>query len=123
MPAPTEVPIPSDGIIRNPDKTQSYVYIPKDYKNAYVITWNFSVQQSLPLHLNLDVAYVGSHGVDTGAATNLNPGLIVGAGSAGQPYFQKFGRTVAETQRFQGFSSSYHRCRSSSTGASPRASP
>ncbi len=57
--------------------------------------------------MNLDVAYVGSHGVDTGAATNLNPGLIVGAGSAGQPYFQNFGRTVAETEYFQGFSSSY----------------
>ena len=108
FPAPTDVPIPSDGIIRNPDKTQAYVYIPKDYRNAYVITWNFAVQQALPYHFNLDVAYVGSHGVDTGAATNLNPGLIVGAGSAGQPYFQKFGRTVAETEYFQGFSSSYN---------------
>ena len=108
FPAPYDVPIPSDGIIRNPDKTQSYIYIPKDYRNAYVITWNFAVQQALPHHLNLDVAYVGSHGVDTGAATNLNPGLIVGAGSAGQPYFQKFGRTVAETEYFQGFSSSYN---------------
>lgn len=108
FPAPFDVPIPSDGIIRNPDTSQSYIYIPKDYKNAYVIQWNFAVQQSLPAHLNLDVAYVGSHGVDTGASVNLNPGLILGAGSAGQPYFQKFGRTVAETQYYQGFSSSFH---------------
>jgi hypothetical protein len=108
FPAPYSVPIPSDGIIRNPDPTQSYVYIPKDYKNSYVIQWNFAVQQSLPGHLNLDVAYVGSHGVNSPSAVNLNPGLIFGAGSAGQPYFQKFGRSVAETQYYQGFSSSYH---------------
>jgi hypothetical protein len=108
LPAPTAVPIPSDGIIRNPDPTQAYVYIPKDYKNAYVLTWNFAVQQALPFHLNLDVAYVGSHGVDTGASVNLNPGLILGLGSAGQPYFQLFGRSVAETQYYQGFSSSFN---------------
>ena len=108
FPPPYDVPIPTDGIIRNPDKNQSYVYIPLDYKNAYVIQWNIAVQQSLPGHLNLDVAYVGSHGVDTAAAVNLNPGLILGAGSAGQPYYQLFGRTVAETQYYQGFSSSFH---------------
>jgi hypothetical protein len=102
------VPIPSDGIIYNPDPTQSYVYIPKDYKNSYVIQWNFAVQQSLPGHLVLDVAYVGSHGVNSPAQVNLNPGMILGAGSAGQPYFAKFGRAVAETQFYQGFSSSYH---------------
>jgi len=44
FPAPYDVPIPSDGIIRNPDPTQSYVYIPKDYKNSYVIQWNFAVR-------------------------------------------------------------------------------
>ena len=108
FPAPYSVPIPSDGIIRNPDPTQSYFYIPKDYKNAYVLQWNFAIQRQLPFHLNLDVAYVGSHGVDTGASVNLNPGLILGAGSAGQPYFKLFGRTVAETQFFQGFSSTFN---------------
>ncbi len=108
FPAPSAVPIPADGIIRNPDVTQAYTYIPLDYKNPYVIQWNFAVQQSLPGHLNLDAAYVGSHGVDTASAVNLNPGLIFGAGNAGQPFFVKFGRAVAETQYYQGFSSSYH---------------
>jgi hypothetical protein len=108
FPAPVAVPIPADGIIRNPDPTQAYFYIPKDYKNAYVLQWNFAVQRALPLHLVLDVAYVGSHGVDTNASVNLNPGLILGAGNAGQPYFVKYGRTAAETQFFQGFSSSFN---------------
>jgi hypothetical protein len=48
----------------------------------------------------LDVAYVGSHGVNSPAQVNLNPGMILGAGSAGQPYFAKFGRAVAETTAF-----------------------
>jgi hypothetical protein len=108
LPAPYAVAIPTDGIIHSPDKTQSYTYIPKDFKNPYVIQWNFAIQQALPFHLNLDVAYVGSKGVDTPASVNLNPGLVFGAGSAGQPYFQKFGRAVAETQYYQGFSSTYH---------------
>ena len=108
FPPPFDVPIPSDGIIRNPDPTQSYTYIPVDYKNAYVIQWNVAVQQALPGHLNLDVAYVGSHGVDTGASVNLNPGLIFGAGNLGQPYFVKFGRSVGESQFYQGFSSSFN---------------
>jgi len=108
FPAPFSVPIPANGIITNPDPTQAYFYIPQSYKNAYVLQWNFAVQQALPAHLMLDVAYVGSHGVDTGASVNLNPGLILGAGSAGQPYYQLFGRTVAETQFFQGFSSTFN---------------
>lgn len=108
FPAPYAVPIPANGIIANPDKTQSYFYIPQNYKDPYVIQWNFAVQQQLPGHFVLDVAYVGSHGVDTAASVNLNPGLILGAGNLGQPYFVKFGRTVAETQFFQGFSSEYN---------------
>jgi hypothetical protein len=108
MPTPTPVVVPSDGIIRNPDPTQAYFYIPQDYKNSYVLQWNFAVQQALPWNLNLDVAYVGSHGVDTPAQYNYNSGFVVGAGNAGQPYFQLFGRTVAETQFFQGFSSSFN---------------
>jgi hypothetical protein len=108
FPAPFSVPIPANGIITNPDKTQAYFYIPQTYRDPYVLQWNFAVQQQLPGHFVLDVAYVGSHGVDTAASVNLNPGLIVGAGNAGQPFFQKFGRSAAETQFFQGFSSSYH---------------
>ena len=108
FPAPTSVPIPSNGIITNPDPTQQYFYIPQDYRNPYVLQWNFAVQQSLPMHFVLDTAYVGSHGVDTGASVNLNPGLILGAGNAGQPYYLLFKRTVAETQFFQGFTSTFN---------------
>ena len=108
FPAPYSVPIPSNGIITDPDPSQQYFYIPQDYKNPYVLQWNFAVQQQMPGHFILDVAYVGSHGVDTGASVNLNPGLLLGEGNLGQPYYLKFGRTVAESQFFQGFTSTFN---------------
>jgi len=108
FPAPFSVNIPSNGIITNPDPTQAYFYIPKDYKNAYVMQWNVAVQRQLPFHFVLDAAYVGSKGVDTNATFNLNAGYFPGLGSAGQPYFKIYGRTAAETQYFQGFSSTYN---------------
>jgi len=108
FPAPDPVVVPSNGIITNPNPTTSEIVIRKDYRNGYIETWNFAVQQQLPANFNIDVAYVGSHGVDTPAQNNLNAGQIIGAGSAGQPYFVKYGQTAAVTLYFQGFSSSYN---------------
>ena len=108
FPAPAAVVVPSSGIITNPDPTSAYFYIPKDFKNPYVLQWNFAIQQALPFHLAMDVAYVGSHGVDTAAQVNLNAGLIVGAAANGQPEKALFGRITSTTQLYQGFSSTYH---------------
>jgi hypothetical protein len=44
------------------------------------------VQRELALRFTINVAYVGSHGVDTPATVNLNAGQIIGAGSAGESY-------------------------------------
>ena len=79
--------------------------MPTDYRNPYVLTWNFAVQQSLPAHLVLDVAYVGTHGVDIACSPNLNAGQIIGVGSRGQPQYP---RTASTTLLFQGFSSNYN---------------
>jgi len=108
FPAPVSVSIPSNGIIPNPDVTTQQIYIPKDYHNPYIESWNIAIQRQLPLKFSIDVAYVGSHGVDTPAQPNLNAGQTIGAGSAGQPFFVKFGITNNVLQNFQGFSSSYN---------------
>ena len=105
FPAPQPITIPTDGIIRNPDPTSAYIVIPLDYKNPAAVQWNFAVQQALPFHFTIDAAYVGNHGVRTPSAVNLNAGLVVGAGSRGQPQYP---RTAATTQYFRGFSSSYN---------------
>ena len=65
FPAPDPVVVPSNGIITNVNPTTAQFYIPKNYKNGYIESWNFAVQRQLPFNLQLDVAYVGSHGVDT----------------------------------------------------------
>jgi hypothetical protein len=105
FPALVPVPIPANGIIRNPDPTSDYVIIPLDWKNPYVETWNFAVQQSLPFHFVLDVAYVANHGVDTPLVFDLNAGQIPGAGSKGQPQYP---RTATSKEYFAGFSSTYN---------------
>lgn len=108
FPAPDPVVVPSNGIITNPNPTTAQLYIPLNYKNGYIETWNFAVQRQLPWNLSLDVAYVGSHGVDTPAAPNLNAGQTIGASTAGEPFFAKYRTTASVTQYFQGFSSTYN---------------
>uniref|UniRef100_Q02CU6 TonB-dependent receptor, plug n=1 Tax=Solibacter usitatus (strain Ellin6076) TaxID=234267 RepID=Q02CU6_SOLUE len=108
FPAPAPVFVPSNGIITNPDPSTAQFYIPTDYKNGYIETWNLAIQQQLPFALSLDVAYVGGHGVRIASAVNLNAGQVIGAGSAGQPFFAKYGTTASITQDFQGFSSTYN---------------
>ncbi len=99
------VEVPANGIITNPDITSTYFVVPKDFKNPYVLTWNFALQQSLPMKLVLDAAYVGTHGVHIAGSPNLNAGTEIGKGSLGQPQYP---RTAATTQIFRGFSSNYN---------------
>jgi hypothetical protein len=108
FPAPDRVVVPSNGIITNVNPTTAQVVVPLNYKNGYIEAWNFAVQRQLPFRLALDVAYVGSHGVNTPATPNLNAGQVIGAGSAGQPFFAKYGTTSSVTQYFQGFSSTFN---------------
>jgi hypothetical protein len=105
LPAPQPIVIPTNGIIANPSATSAYEWIPTDYKNPYVESWNVSVQQALPAHFTLDAAYVGNHGVRTPSASNINAATVVGLGTKGQP---EYPRTATTTQYWQGFSSMYN---------------
>ena len=92
IPAPVPVTIPSSGIIPlagTPVANNALNYINLNFKNPYVESWNFSIQQALPQHFSLDVAYVGNHGVDTVAQPNINAGLVIGAGPLGQPEYPR----------------------------------
>ena len=109
IPPPVPVAIPSNGIIPlagTPVANNSLNVINLNFKNPYVESWNFSIQQDFcPRHFALDVAYVANHGVDTVAQPNLNAGLVIGAGTLGQP---EYPRTASTTYYFQGFSSMYN---------------
>lgn len=108
FPAPFAVPIPSDGIIRNAPLAQSYDVINTQFREGYVISWNFAVQRSLPGRLALEAAYVGNHGVRTPTQYGLNNGMIIGAGANGRPLYLKYGKTAGVNLRFFGTSSSYN---------------
>jgi hypothetical protein len=100
--------VPSNGIITNPTVGSAYFVVNQNFKNPYVESWNLAVQQSLPWRFVLDLAYVGSHSVDTVVNYNLNAATVVGLGNKGQPEFNTFGRTANTNLLFAGYSSSYN---------------
>jgi hypothetical protein len=90
--APLVAAIPADGVITNAPINQEYLYIPLNLKETYLQSWNLAVQRALPANFTLEVAYVGNHAVGVLTRQNINAGLIPGAGAAGQPLNQLFGR-------------------------------
>jgi hypothetical protein len=108
FPALIQPTIPSNGIITNPTVASAYFVVNQSFKNPYVESWNAVIQHSLPWRLVLDVAYVGSHSVDTVVNYNLNAATVVGQGKNGQPEFPTFGRTANTNLLFAGYSSSYN---------------
>jgi hypothetical protein len=111
FPLPVPIQIPSNGIIQIQPGTslnsQSYVFLPTNWKNPYVESWNIAIQRALPFHFTLDLAYVANHGVDTVASTGINSASVAGTGTAGEPG-AVFGRTAGTTEYFDAFSSSYN---------------
>ncbi len=109
FPAPILAPIPTNGIITNPDKNTAYTVINPNFKNPHSIQWNFSIQQALPFGFTMDVAYVGNHGVDSVVSYNMNATTTkTNLGNAGLPQFNNFGRTASTTLLFAGYSTHYN---------------
>jgi hypothetical protein len=107
FPAPILLTIPSNGIIPNAPTSLQYSVMPKDLVHGAVQAWNLAVQRELPYGFTLDVAYVGNHGVNNPVILQMNRGLILGAGAAGQPLNLAFGRRTS-TPTTIGVSTSYN---------------
>ena len=112
FPAPVPVAIPQSGIFQiTPANTllnnQSYNYIPLNYRNPYVYSYNITVQQAIPKSFSLQLAYVGNHGVRIATANNINLGDRLDCGPNCYPLNEKFGRTAGVTENFLGNSSNY----------------
>ncbi|HEY7210941.1 MAG TPA: TonB-dependent receptor, partial [Bryobacteraceae bacterium] len=83
-------------------------------RRGYIQSWNFIVEKQLPWKLDASVGYVGTLTVDSFADWNGNA-AAPGTGQAGQPFFQKFGRT-ADTLFWNGFvGANYHALQASLT--------
>jgi hypothetical protein len=109
FPAPVAVTIPSNGIISAGGSllSQSEFYIPPNYHNPYVSSWNLAIQQALPMGFNMQLSYVGNHGTHLGVGQNINLASQLNQGSAGYPLNIAFGKTASVTEDFLGYSSNY----------------
>src|SRR5215471_4891183 len=95
-----------DGIpaIQVPDLSSGRVSVPVQYATrslpdqvvrGYIESWNFSFQKQIAGGWMAQAAYVGSRQLKINERLDLNAGQVLGAGTAGQPYFVQFGRTTA----------------------------
>ncbi|MCU1330810.1 MAG: Cna domain protein [Bryobacterales bacterium] len=108
FPAPTYVQIPPDGVIPNAPVALGYTVAALKPHQQYIELWNLAVQRQLPGGFALDVAYVGNHGVNFNLNENINRGKVIGAGTAGQPFFATLGKTAAITQQYLYLTSRYN---------------
>jgi len=83
------------------------LYIPLNFKNAYVSSWNAAVQQALPNDMSLQIAYVANHGTRIDVAQNINQPTVYGQSAASDPFNVAFGKTAAVTEYFLGYSTNY----------------
>ena len=89
--------IPANGIVTNANITSSYSVFNKGYVAPYIMAYNLTVQRALPHDISIDVAYVGNVGRQLPISYNLNAGMVLGAGTAGQPEFSATGPTPGRT--------------------------
>ena len=90
------------------------LYIPLNFKNAYVSSWNAAIQQALPKDMSLQIAYVANHGTRIDVAQNINQPTIFGQSAVYDPLnhaadgmTKTFGKTAAVTEYFLGYSTNY----------------
>lgn len=97
LPAPILLQIPNNGVIQNAPLNLTYGVMQQDLVHGNVQSWNFAIQRELPWGFTLDTAYVGNHGVSNPMVLQLNRGMVLGAGAAGQPLNRAFGRRTSTT--------------------------
>ncbi len=83
------------------------LYIPLNFRNAYVSSWNAVVQQALPGDMSLQIAYVANHGTRIDVSQNINVPRVYGQTAAYDPLNIAFGKTAAVNEFFLGFSTNY----------------
>jgi hypothetical protein len=111
IPPTSAPPISSTGTITATGNTflnsQGALYIPLNFKNAYVSSWNVAVEQALPHDASLQIAYVANHGTRIDVAQNINIPKVYGESGSFDPFNVAFGKTASVTQFFEGFSTNY----------------
>jgi hypothetical protein len=65
-----------------------------EFRRAYIMSWNFTIQRQLPKDFSLQAGYVANRTVRQTGTLDLNAGQVPGAGNVGRPFFDSFRRTV-----------------------------
>jgi hypothetical protein len=111
IPATPEAVFGSDGTLTesaaNGTIGLANLYIPLNFKNAYVSSWNVALQQALPGDTSLQLAYVANHGTRIDSSQNINLPSVFGESAAKAPLNIEFGKTAAVNQFFRGYSANY----------------
>ncbi len=118
LPATPTVTFGSDGTLTeskaNGTIALGNLFIPLNFKNAYVSSWNAAIQQALPKDMSLQIAYVANHGTRIDVAQNINQPTIYGQSNAYDPLNHAadgttptFLKTASVTEYFLGFSTNY----------------
>jgi outer membrane receptor protein involved in Fe transport len=90
-----------------PDISTGVIPVPAAYSvrsltqrvgRGYIESFNLTIQKQLPAGFTWQAGYVASRQIHINQILNLNAGQTLGAGTAGQPYFQKYGRTAETAQ-------------------------
>jgi hypothetical protein len=113
VPATPTIPVAADGTLTetaaNGTIGLNNLYIPLNFKNAYVASWNLALQQALPKDMSLQIAYVANHGTRIDSSQNINLPRIYGQGPAYDPYNQGANPKTAQINEFfLGYSSNYN---------------
>jgi hypothetical protein len=90
------VPDLGNGIIDIPG-TYGFGGWPQKVERGYVQSWNFTLQKQLPGNFTAEAGYVATRQIRQLGYLDINAGQVPGAGQAGRPLRQKFGRTAATT--------------------------
>jgi hypothetical protein len=83
------------------------LYIPLNFRNPMVHSWNAVVQQALPHDNSLQIAYVANHGTRISVEQNINIPSVYGQSGSLDPLNIAFGKTAAVTQFMYGTSTNY----------------
>jgi hypothetical protein len=111
IPATPTVPFTGNGTLTetaaNGTIGLANLFIPLNFRNPYVSSWNAVVQQALPHETSVQLAYVANHGTRISIEQNINVPSVYGQSATYDPLNIAFGKTAAVTQYFYGSSSNY----------------
>jgi hypothetical protein len=113
VPATPTVPFGSNGTLvetaANGTIGLGNLYIPLNFKNAYVTSWNTAIQQALPGDMSLQIAYVANHGTRIDVSQNINLPKIYGQSATYDPLNTAAlgNKTATVTEFFLGYSTNY----------------